>query len=199
MRQQKTPTIQLLIMSIGILLNVLIINELQEGLIKYPNVENHLGLKETDAIFPFIEFNEICGGLDSIKKQYPFEEIQGFISEDNRMILTAIGSIYKVVGPKPIRYDGKYYLPWNKSISPRLRYVNTIDYPGGEYLFIPVKTMFHTHVIDGRLSRMDIQTAKRFPELNHLLIEKGQIVNFNHEGPRILSTYAANSCPAIPY
>ncbi len=187
------------IIGMGTLTNIMIVLMHQKSVIGYPDIEHQVNPTKTDAIHPFIEYEDICDGLNEIAKLYPSREIQGFFSEDNRLIVTAVGSIHKVIGPKPINYEGKYYLPWKKTPDPQFTYQHTIDYSGSDYLFIPVKTMFHTHVIDGSLSRMDLQTAKKLPRLKHLLINNEQIVDFNQFGPQNIIKNSEKICQLIFY
>ena len=189
--------ILLTIIGTGTYINVLITNHLWNNPDNNPEIEHQINPTKTDEVSPFIEFKNVCEGLKQIETIFPLREIQGFISEDNRMIVTAVGTIYKVVGPKPIFYQGKYYLAWNKLISPTYNYAGTIQYKGSEYLFIPVKAMFHSHVIEGALSDMDLKTAKRLPKLRHLLIKKDQIVDFNEFGPKPFQKYSEDECQFI--
>lgn len=189
----------LTIIGTGTYTNVLITNHLWNNHDYNPDIEHQVNPTKTDEISPFIEFDNFCDGLKTIGNHYPLREIQGFISEDNRMIVTAVGTIYKVVGPRPILYEGKYYLAWNKLISPTHNYTGTIQYKGSEYLFIPVKAMFHSHVIEGALSEMDLKTAKRLPKLKHLLIKKDQVVDFNEFGPKSFQKYSEDECPFIAF
>ncbi len=189
----------LTIIGTGTYTNVLITNHFWRTQDNNPNIEHQIQPNKTDEISPFIEFESFCLGLKEIGIHYPLKEIQGFISEDNRMIVTAVGTIYKVVGPRPIFYEGKYYLAWNKLISPSYKYTGIIEYEGSEYLFIPVKAMFHSHVIDGDLSELDLKTARRLPKLKHLLIKKDQIVDFNEFGPKSFQKYSEDECQFIAF
>ncbi len=191
--------ILLTIIGTGTYTNVLITNHFWRTQDNNPNIEHQILPNKTDEISPFIEFESFCFGLKEIGIHYPLREIQGFISEDNRMIVTAVGSIYKVVGPRPIFYEGKYYLAWNKLISPSYQYTGIIEYEGSEYLFIPIKAMFHSHVIDGALSELDLKTARRLPNLKHLLIKKDQIIDFNEFGPKSFQKYSEDECQFIAF
>lgn len=191
--------ILLTIIGTGTYTNILISTRLWDNQENPPNIEHQVQPTKTDEISPFIEYENLCEGLENIRAHYPFREIQGFISDDNSMILTAVGSIYKVVGPKPIFYEGKYYLAWNKLVKPSHSYSGVIQYKGSDYLFIPVKAMFHSHVIDGALSKMDLQTAKKLSRLRHLLIKNDQIIDFNEFGPKSIQHYSEKACQYIAF
>ncbi|MEQ9218122.1 MAG: hypothetical protein RLO17_08770 [Cyclobacteriaceae bacterium] len=191
--------ILLTIIGTGTYTNILISTRLWDNQENPPNIEHQVQPTKTDEISPFIEYENLCEGLENIRAEYPFREIQGFISDDNSMILTAVGSIYKVVGPKPIFYEGKYYLAWNKLVKPSHSYSGVIQYKGSDYLFIPVKAMFHSHVIDGALSKMDLQTAKKLSRLRHLLIKNDQIIDFNEFGPKSTQHYSEKACQYIAF
>ncbi|MEQ8335847.1 MAG: hypothetical protein RIA62_00795 [Cyclobacteriaceae bacterium] len=191
--------ILLTIIGTGTYTNILISTRLWDNQENPPNIEHQVQPTKTDEISPFIEYENLCEVLENIRAQYPFREIQGFISDDNSMILTAVGSIYKVVGPKPIFYEGKYYLAWNKLVKPSHSYSGVIQYKGSDYLFIPVKAMFHSHVIDGALSKMDLQTAKKLSRLRHLLIKNDQIIDFNEFGPKSIQHYSEKACQYIAF
>ena len=191
--------ILLTIIGTGTYTNFLITTQLWNNQGNLPNIEHQVQPTKTDEISPFKEYENLCEGLKEIAMEYPLREIQGFISEDNRMIVTAVGSIYKVIGPKPIFYEGKYYLAWNKLIKPSHSYSGVIQYKGSDYLFIPVKAMFHSHVIDGALSEMDLQTAKKLSRLRHLLIKNDRIIDFNEFGPKSIQKYSEKACQYIAF
>ena len=189
--------ILLTIIITGTYTNILITRHLWRSQEKEPNIEHQVQPTKTDEISPFKEYPNFCEGLKEMKVQYPLSEIQGFISEDNRMIVTAVGSIYKVIGPKPIFYEGKYYLAWNKSVKTLYHYTGVIQYKGSEYLFIPVKAMFHSHVVEGALSEMDLKTARNLSKLRHLLIKNERIMDFNEYGLKSAWRYSEDACQFI--
>lgn len=160
------------------------------------NIKNQINPGRHDTIQPFIEFGDFCNGFHKITNTYTKQEVQGYISADNKMILTAIGKKYEVVGPKPIYYQGQYYLPWNKTYQTKYTYLASIQYNGSEHLFIPVKAMFHTHVAYGSISRADLETASKYPELSHLLIDHLRVRSFDGDGEISSQQFTKHTCPS---
>jgi hypothetical protein len=87
-----------------------------------------------------------------------------------------------VKGPKPILFNEQYYLPWNKRQRLRTTHKGIIDHSASDYLFIPIKVMFHTHVVSGTISDQDLLIAKELNKIRHLVFERRKIIEFDGGG-----------------
>jgi len=156
----------------------------------------------TAKSFKSKEYGDPCSGILALWSAYPMNEVQGYITLDSKMIITAIGSIWEVTGPRPIFYRDRYYFPWDKRQHLNESYEGTIDYPVSRHIFIPVRAMFHTHVLYGygKLSDEDLMNARDMRQMTHLLLERGRISAFDEEGiTKVFNTDKAHACPDIVY
>lgn len=136
----------------------------------------------SDTSNVFMEYRDICEFMIEIWSNYPDREVQGFITNQDKIIVTAIGNERSVQGPHPIIYQDQYYLAWPRKQPLIFYYEDIIDGGGSPYLFIPIRAMFHTHVISGSLSIQDQHVAANVKNLRHLVFEKNRVVEYNEKG-----------------
>lgn len=161
---------------------------------RYGQITNGSGLMTTDTLFntrekksrlkmgALDEYGEVCHGIDRIWESYPLREVQGYITLGGKLIITGVGTRWKVTGPRPIFYQGSYYFPWDKRRPLRGTYVGVIDYSSSRHIFIPVRAMFHTHVVSSELSYRDLENACAMRAITHLLIERERMAVFDCGG-----------------
>ncbi len=143
-----------------------------------------------DTLKSYREYEDICALMVDIWVDFPNNEVQGFITSNGKMIVTAIGDKWAVSGPKPILFNDQYYLAWDKQQDLTSSHKGSIDYSSSDHVFIPIKAMFHTHVISGSLSQKDQWVAQKFNKMKHLLFEHNRISEFDERGIR--KVYKAN-------
>lgn len=145
---------------------------------------------DTVTMSEYREYEDFCSLIVDLWIDFPNNEVQGYITISGKMLITSVGSEWTVSGPKPIQYHNQIYIPWDKKNKLELLHEGSIDYSGSKHVFIPVKAMFHTHVVSGYLSEEDQMIANKFYMLRHLLFERSRISEFNKHG--IVKTYRGN-------
>ncbi|GEM_PF-3158261 len=154
--------------------------------------ERKLELTLTNNILPdSIELGDMEIALEGILELYPDREVQGVITLCGQIIITAIGSAFRVEGPRPIRFMNRYYIAWHNSIPLEREYYQVIEDGARDYVFIPIVAMFHTHVYSGSLSDQDLSNAAELDQIRHLLIDNRGFSEFNGLG--IIETYSESS------
>lgn len=135
----------------------------------------------------FEEFETVCDLFAGLWTRFPKREVQGYITNGDKIIVTAVGNSYCVAGPKPILFKDQYFIAWPKDIDHQIIHKGMIERPGTSFRYIPVRAMFHSHVVAGGISEMDFDVARKFPLLKHLVIERNKIISFNRYGIRHIS------------
>ena len=135
-----------------------------------------------DTTQSYKEYEDICTLIVEIWNKYPNNEVQGYITNNGKMIVTSVGDTWQVTGPKPILFNDQYYLAWDKREKLIATYQGAIEYSGSRHIFIPIKAMFHTHVVSGTLSQEDQLVAKKYDKMRHLLFERNRISEYNVHG-----------------
>ncbi|MCG8308704.1 MAG: hypothetical protein MI975_15025 [Cytophagales bacterium] len=151
-----------------------------------------------DTMHLYREYEDICLLVLDIWSAYPKNEVMGFIADNGNLIITSVGDTWRVSGPKPILFNDRYYLAWPKHAKLKSTYQGAIRYSGSDFIFLPVKAMFHTHVLSGALSPEDRLIAKRFDKIRHILIERTRISEFDGRGiKKVYNGNMLNLCELV--
>ncbi len=129
------------------------------------------------------EYDNICEGLS---KEFASNSVEffGYITEDNRLIVSNKGTFSKVESKALQFFNGKWYA----RVSVSKTYQGQINNRFGS--FVPVKATIHSHnpqcemPVTGldEMSEEDLLFAKKYNSIKHYIYGCGGIAEFNSEG-----------------
>lgn len=140
---------------------------------------------------PILEEKDKCTGVQAMWNQYPNNEVQGFLTQDNQIILVGIGDLTSTESVRPYLFEGTYYYNYPTSLGAPENIYQGMKIGAGRY-FIPIKASIHTHAesrydgTDGltgfNLSEGDSHFVNLSPGLTNWVIGNGAVGQFDTRG-----------------
>ena len=132
---------------------------------------------------PVAEYDNICEGLE---KEFAINSVEffGYITKDNKLIVSNKGSFSNVESKALQFFNGKWYAMVKVSKT----YEGQINNRLGS--FVPIKATIHSHnpqcenKVSGldEMSKEDLLFAKKYNSINHYIYACGGMAQFNSEG-----------------
>ena len=156
---------------------------------------------------PLFEYSNKCTGMMNIWNDYPNNEVYGYITKDNKLIVTNIVSYNGGGATGLYKHEGTYYYtyPENQG-APTENYAGMIHI-AGRY-FIPIAASLHTHSpcrsdgtngVSDTVGDDDQALATKYPDINHWVIGCGSIAQFKNDDDffNIITKPLSSSCESI--
>jgi len=136
---------------------------------------------------PIAEYSDKCAGIQNIWNSYPNNEVSGYITQDNQLLVIDVLPYNGGTTSGTYTYNNITYYPYPDSSGPPTNSYNGMLHSSGYYL-IPVKASVHTHSpcrrdgtngVSHGVGSDDLTRALKAPNIKHFIVGCRAIAEYN--------------------